>query len=62
MTTVLIIVGGFGSTILVGVISGLIVFYIREQKRAQTHLFTDAGGMTRLNLDGLKPESEKVER
>ncbi len=52
-STVLMIVGGFGSTILAGVIAGLIFYYIREQKRNQTQLFTDAGGMTRLNLDGL---------
>jgi len=53
LTTVLMIVGGFGSTILAGVILGVIFYYIREQKRAQTQIFTDAGGMTRLNLDGL---------
>lgn len=53
LTTVLMIVGGFGSTILAGVIFGVIFYYIREQKRSQTQIFTDAGGMTRLNLDGL---------
>jgi hypothetical protein len=57
LTTILMIVGGFGSAVLAGVIAGFIFFYIREQKRAQTHLFTDAGGMTRLNLDGLTPDS-----
>ncbi len=56
-TTLLIIVGGFGSAVLAGVIAGFIFYYIREQKRAQTHFFTDAGGMTRLNLDGLTPDS-----
>lgn len=54
-STVLAIILGFGSTILTGLIIGVIFFYIRGQKRAQTQLYTDAGGMTRLNLDGLTP-------
>jgi hypothetical protein len=58
LTTILMIVGGFGSAVLAGVIVGFIFFYIRTQKRAQTQIFTDAGGMTRLNLDGLTPDSE----
>lgn len=53
LNTILMIIGGFGSSILVGIIAGVIFFYIREQKRSQTQLFTDAGGMIRLNLDGL---------
>jgi hypothetical protein len=53
LSTVIFVAFGFGSTILVGVIIGLFFFYMREQKRATTHIFTDAGGMTRLNLDGL---------
>jgi hypothetical protein len=56
LSTVIVVVLGFGSTILVGIITGLVFFYIREQKRATTHIFTDAGGMTRLNLDGLTPD------
>lgn len=57
LSTVIFIAVGFGSTVLAGIIAGLLVFYIREQKRATTHIFTDAGGMTRLNLDGLTPEA-----
>lgn len=53
LSTVIFVAFGFASTVLVGVIVGLIFFYIREQKRTTTHIFTDAGGMTRLNLDGL---------
>lgn len=58
LSTVLAIVLGFGSTILTGLIIGVIFFYIRGHKRAQTQLYTDAGGMTRLNLDGLTPDAE----
>ncbi len=58
ISTVLTIVLGFGSTILMGLIVGVIFFYIRAQKRSQTQLYTDAGGMTRLNLDGLTPNSK----
>jgi hypothetical protein len=53
LSTVIVVAVGFGSTILAGLAIGLIFFYIREQKRATTHIYTDAGGMTRLNLDGL---------
>jgi len=53
LSTVIFVAFSFGSTVLVGIIVGLFFFYIREQKRATTHIFTDAGGMTRLNLDGL---------
>lgn len=52
-TTVLMIVGGFGSAVLAGIVFGIAFYYIREQKRNQTQIYTDAGGMTRLNLDGL---------
>ena len=56
LSTIIAIVLGFGSTILTGLIIGVIFFYIRGQKRAQTQLYTDAGGMTRLNLDDLTPD------
>jgi len=58
VTTIMMIVGGFGSAVLTGVVLGFIFFFIRNQKRAQTHLYTDAGGMTRLNLDGLTADSQ----
>jgi len=33
------------------------LFYlIREKKRSRLSTFTDAGGMTRLNLDGFTPD------
>ena len=52
ITTVLIIAGGIGSSLLIGLMVGVIFFYIRNQKRSGMETFTDAGGMTRLNLDG----------
>lgn len=56
LTTILVISGGIGISFLAGIIVGLIFFYIRNQKRAAMEAFSDAGGMTRLNLDGFTPE------
>ena len=56
IATTLSIVGGIGLAILAGIVVGIIFFRYREQKRAQMTQFTDAGGMTRLNLDGFTPE------
>lgn len=56
ITTVLIVVGGIGMSAVAGLIIGIIFFFVREQKRAGMQTFTDAGGMTRLNLDGFTPE------
>lgn len=56
MTTLFIIVGGIGFSIVTGLIVGITFFYVREQKRSQMQTFSDAGGMTRLNLDGFTPE------
>jgi hypothetical protein len=53
VSTTLAIVGGLGLSILVGIAVGFIFFYIRDQKRSSTAAFSDAGGMTRLNLDEL---------
>lgn len=56
LTTVLVIVGGIGGSFVVGIVVGIIFFYIRNQKRAGMAAFSDAGGMIRLNLDGFTPE------
>lgn len=53
IATVMWIVGGLGIAAVCGIAAGLIVFRIRDQKRATWHAYTDAGGMTRLNLDEL---------
>lgn len=56
IATVLWIVGGLGLSILAGIAVGFVYFRYREQQRAQMQTFSDAGGMTRLNLDGFTPQ------
>lgn len=53
ISTVLLIVGGIAFAVLAGIGGGLIYFRMREQERATMSAFSDAGGMTRLNLDEL---------
>jgi hypothetical protein len=62
VSTVLVIAFGLGSAILAGIIGGIFFFRLREAKRAHMVTFSDAGGLTRLNLDGLsEPLAEKSE-
>ena len=56
VSTVMIIVIGIGLSIFGGIIAGYAFFYAREHKRSQFATFSDAGGMTRLNLDGYTPD------
>lgn len=53
LSTVMWILGGFGLAAVSGVIAGLIFYRVREQRRATWQRFSDAGGLTRLNLDEL---------
>jgi len=53
VSTVFFIVFGIGSAVVAGIIVGLLFFRSRDQKRAARTAFSDAGGLTRLNLDGL---------
>ena len=53
ISTVLWIVGGFVLAIVSGIIAGIIFYRVREEKRANWTRFSDAGGLTRLNLDEL---------
>jgi hypothetical protein len=55
ISTVKAIGGGIGLSLLAGLIVGVIFFYVRNQKRANMQAFSDAGGLTRLNLDELTP-------
>lgn len=55
VATTLTIISGIGISVLAGIIVGIIFFRFREQKRAGMETFSDAGGMTRLNLDGFTP-------
>jgi len=57
ISTVIVIVSGLGGSAIVGVIVGLLYFYLREQRRASMTSFSDFGGLTRLNLDGLSTDS-----
>lgn len=57
VATTLAIVGGFGMSVLAGILVGLIYFRLRDRKRAGMDAFSDAGGMTRLNLDGLSAQT-----
>jgi hypothetical protein len=51
--TVLVIILGLAGSALAGVGVGYVFFRYREAKRAEWSRFSDAGGMTRLNLDDL---------
>ncbi len=53
LSTALLIVGGVVLAIFTGIGVGLVFFRMRQQERASMTAFSDAGGMTRLNLDEL---------
>ena len=53
ISTVLWILLVLGSAILTGVVAGYIFYRSRDQKRSTRSAYSDAGGLTRLNLDGL---------
>jgi hypothetical protein len=53
LSTVLAIVLGLASAVVMGIVAGFIFFRVRDQKRSSRAAFSDAGGLTRLNLDGL---------
>lgn len=55
ISTVIVIVSGFGVAVLIGIIVGFIFFNIRKKSRAQMSTYSDGGGLTRLNLDALTP-------
>jgi hypothetical protein len=55
-STVEAIAVGMGLSVVGGLIVGFIYFQFRERRRANMKEFSDAGGMTRLNLDGFTPE------
>ncbi|MGI8555357.1 MAG: hypothetical protein ACR2LT_03230 [Pyrinomonadaceae bacterium] len=56
ISTIISIVLGLAVAALLGISAGLVIFYMRKQKRASMHSFSDAGGMVRLNLDELTPD------
>lgn len=56
ISTVLVIVIGIVISIIGGLAVGFVYFQMRERRRAAMSTYTDAGGMTRLNLDGFTPD------
>ena len=53
ISTVLWILLVLGSALATGVAAGFIFYRLRDQKRMTRSAYSDAGGLTRLNLDGL---------
>ncbi len=56
LSTVIVIVLGIGVSLVGGLIAGFVYFQMREKRRLAMTAYTDAGGMTRLNLDGFTPD------
>lgn len=53
ISTVLFIAGVLMAAAVLGIIVGIFYYRFREQERSRWHGFSDAGGLTRLNLDDL---------
>ena len=53
VSTAMFIVMCMGGAVGIGLLGGYIYFMKREQRRLTRHAFSDAGGLTRLNLDEL---------
>lgn len=61
LSTALAIVSTLGTTLLIGAICGWLIFLYRKKQKASMTAFSDAGGMTRLNLDQLsEPIQDKL--
>lgn len=56
LSTVVFILSGVGIAIILGGIVGILYFRANDRRRAAMTAFSDAGGLTRLNLDGLSQE------
>ena len=56
ISTVIAIVSGLTFAIIMGFIVGIVFYNIRKQKRSEMPTYSDGGGLTRLNLDGLTSE------
>lgn len=56
LSTVMLIVSIFGVAIILGLIIGIVYFIKRDKRFAAMDQYSDAGGMTRLNLDGYTPD------
>lgn len=56
LSTVFVILIGIGLAIGGGLVVGYVYYLLSEKRRAAMTAFTDAGGMTRLNLDGFSAD------
>lgn len=56
LSTVFVILIGIGLATIGGLTVGIVYFQLRERRRSAMTTYTDAGGMTRLNLDGYTPD------
>lgn len=56
LSTALVVMVGIGVALVGGAIVGLFYFRFTDNRRSHLSTFTDAGGMTRLNLDGLSAD------
>lgn len=56
ISTIQIIVFGILGSILAGIVAGYFYFRFRDRRRERTAAFSDAGGLTRLNIDELTSE------
>lgn len=59
ISTVFAIVFGLGFSAVVGFFVGLLYFRYTDRRRRAMETFSDAGGMTRLNLDRLTPDMSR---
>ncbi|MEP6902236.1 MAG: hypothetical protein ABJA66_10830 [Actinomycetota bacterium] len=57
LSTTLWIVGGLSIALFTGIVVGLLFFRSRDRRRTTRAAFSDAGGMIRLNLDGLTAQA-----
>jgi hypothetical protein len=53
LSTVLAVIGGIGGAVLLGGGIGFLIYFLRKRRRTEVFAFSDAGGLTRLNLDEL---------
>ncbi len=56
ISTVLVILVILGIALVLGFTIGVVYFYRRDKRFAAMGKYSDAGGMTRLNLDGFTPD------
>ena len=56
ISTVLLILTALGTSVVIGIITGLLFFLFRDHRRATLTAFSDFGGLTRLNIDELTPD------